>query len=253
MNIDNTTYRSRLGFDSRVRFLVMHYTACDFAASIKALTGPKVSAHYLVPDPEDSTYQSAGFTGIRGFNLVDESKRAWHAGVSAWRGRNNLNDSSIGIEIVNEAGLDADGLLVFPPYSRAQIDAVKEIALDILQRYPGIEPRNVVGHSDIAPLRKSDPGPLFPWQEFYRAGIGAWYEEATKSRYMQEYSMAGVDPREFFQLLGRFGYDVSIATDVDAKRYLIRAFQLHYRPGKYDGVLDVETAAIAAALTERYC
>ncbi len=253
MIIDSTTYHSRLGFDSRVRFLVMHYTACDFAASIQTLTGPNVSAHYLVPDLEDPTYRNAGFSEMRGFNLVEESERAWHAGVSAWRGRNNLNDSSIGIEIVNQAHEGADGLPVFPSYSRAQIDAMKAIALDILQRYPSIEPRNVVGHSDIAPLRKIDPGPMFPWQELYRAGIGAWYEQATKNRYVQEYTMAGVDPRECLNLFARFGYDVSVATDADSKCKLVRAFQLHFRPSNYDGVLDVETAAILAALTERYC
>lgn len=252
MNIDATTYRSKQGFDSRIRFLVMHYTAGDFAASIQALTGPRVSAHYLVPDPNDASYLQAGFSGVRVFNLVDEADRAWHAGVSAWRGRGNLNDTAIGIEIVNCAH-EADGQLVFTPFDNQQIEAVKNLALDILQRYPSIEPINVVGHSDIAPTRKNDPGPLFPWKLLAEAGVGPWYDEATKARFSQQYGLAGVDPRSVVQQLGRYGYDVSAAATAEGMKALFRAFQMHYRPSNYDGVLDVETTAILAALLDKYC
>ena len=99
--IDYNSYRSVASFGHRVRFLVLHYTAQNFADSVKSLTGKSVSAHYLVPDPSEATYQAAGFSGVRIFNLVDENERAWHAGTSQWGTRSNINDTSIGIEIVN--------------------------------------------------------------------------------------------------------------------------------------------------------
>lgn len=252
MYIDNTTYRATV-FDSRIRFLVMHYTVGNFAQSVLDLTGPKVSVQYLAPDPTDASYIAAGFTGVRLFNLVDEANRAYHAGVSSWRGRTNLNDTSIGIEIVNTAHDGEGGQIVFVPYNADQIEAVKELAADIVKRYPTIVPVNVVGHSDIAPMRKSDPGPLFPWFELYQAGIGAWYDEDAKSRFATQYASSGVDPRDVVQNLGKYGYDTSAATDPDGVKALLRAFQMHFRQSTYDGVLDIETAAIAAALVEKYC
>jgi N-acetyl-anhydromuramyl-L-alanine amidase AmpD len=252
MIIDTTSYRAR-AVESRVQFLVLHYTVGNFALSVAELTGPRVSVHYVVPDPTDLSYRDAGFTGVRVFGLTDEQSLAHHAGVSSWRGRSNLNDTSIGIEIVNTAHDGQGGEIIFVPYNPEQIKTVKALAADILQRYPAIVPVNVVGHSDIAPTRKSDPGPLFPWQELYAAGIGAWYDEPAKARYAQQYSLSGVDPRDVVHKLGRYGYDVSAATDAAGIRAVLRAFQMHFRPSKYDGVLDVETAAILAALVEKYC
>lgn len=251
MEVDTTTFRAQ-AFDSRVRFLVMHYTAGNFASAVTDLTGPKVSAHYLVPDPQDATYQARGFDQVRVFGLVSEADRAWHAGVSSWRGHNNLNDTAIGIEIVNRAW-EADGQFVFTPFDSQQIEAVKCLALDILQRYPDITPLNVVGHSDIAPTRKSDPGPLFPWQALHLAGIGPWYDEATKAGYVQRFTQAPLQPDEALQLLARYGYDVSGAVHPQGIQLLWRAFQMHYRPSNYAGVLDVETMAIVSALVEKYC
>ncbi|PIT69735.1 N-acetylmuramoyl-L-alanine amidase [Bartonella tribocorum] len=263
--IDYNSYRSVKGFNRRVHFLVMHYTAIDFKESIMALTGEKVSAHYLVPDPSEQTYREAGFKDMCIFNLVDESERAWHAGVSSWAGYSRLNDTSIGIEIVNLAtgcssaseetvGLvdDHNGAFSFPPYNPIQIDAVKELALNILQRYPDIMPTNVVGHSDIAIGRKSDPGAAFPWKELYNAGIGAWYDDDPKSRYQEQFSKSLPSKEEVLAKLKCYGYDVSaVCTEIGYKN-LIRAFQLHFRQENYDGVLDVETAAILYALVDKY-
>ncbi|WBI13399.1 hypothetical protein PALA20_03097 [Pseudomonas aeruginosa] len=190
LTIDYNSYRTTTPYGKRVRFLVLHYTALDFAASVKALTTGAASAHYLIPAPHDPSYKAAGFKGQRIFNLVAEEDRAWHAGVSGWARRDNLNDTSIGIEIVNLAR-DDDGVFTFPDYERSQINALKQLAKNILQRYPDMTPKNVVGHSDIAVGRKSDPGPKLPWKELYEAGIGAWYDDATRDRYREGFERDG--------------------------------------------------------------
>lgn len=249
--MDYNSYRSVKGFNRRVRFLVIHYTALDFKQSITALTGASVSAHYLVPDPLDKSYEDAGFKDMRIFNLVDENKRAWHAGLSSWAGRSNLNDTSIGIEVVNLA-TDNNGVLTFPPYNPVQIDAIRELAVNILQRYPDITPVNVVGHSDIAPGRKSDPGAAFPWKTLYAAGVGAWFDEETKQKYVEQFSHALPAKNDITGMLKRYGYDTSGAGSDAGYARLIRAFQLHFRPDNYSGRLDADTAAILYALVEKY-
>ncbi|WP_260961650.1 N-acetylmuramoyl-L-alanine amidase [Pseudomonas citri] len=250
--IDNSRYRSRKGYNSRIRFLVFHYTAGNFSSSVNALTGASVSAHYLIPDITDPSYLNAGFKDQQIFNLVDESQRAWHAGVSSWGGRSNLNDTSIGVEIVNLAS-DHQGQFTFPPYEARQIEAIEDLALDILKRYPDISPVNVVAHSDIAAGRKSDPGPMFPWQALYAKGIGAWFDAPTQKAYTQAYQCNGLPTRE--QLLGlfkKYGYDTSAAATGAGFQRLVRAFQLHFRPANHDGVMDIETAANLAALVKKY-
>lgn len=251
--IDYNSYRSVKGFNRRVRFLVMHYTAIDFSASVRALSGSgTVSAHYLVPDPDDKTYIAAGFNDMRVFNLVDENERAWHAGVSSWAGRSNLNDTAIGIETVNLAS-DNDGVFIFPPYNPIQIDAIKALAINILQRYPDISPVNVVGHSDIAPGRKSDPGAVFPWKTLYEAGVGAWYDDDIQADYLAEFTAFGLPSDEdIIARLKTWGYDVSGATTSSGLNLIVRAFQLHFRPDNYDGVIDAETAAVLYALVDKY-
>lgn len=250
--INTTRYRSTTGFNGRVRFLIMHYTAANFSVSVNALTGPNVSAHYLVPNIVDPTYRQAGFTEQQIFNLVDEDKRAWHAGVSSWAGRNNLNDTSIGIEVVNQAS-DNQGQFTFPPYHPQQVEAIAQLAKDILQRHPDISPTNVLGHSDISVGRKSDPGPMFPWHELYLRGIGAWFDPATQERFASTYSANGVPARaEVIALFKKYGYDVGAATTEVGFQRLVRAFQLHFRPENYNGVLDVQTAANLAALVSKY-
>ncbi|EJF88445.1 hypothetical protein ME1_00616 [Bartonella vinsonii subsp. arupensis OK-94-513] len=305
--IDYNSYRSVKSFNRRVRFLVMHYTSLNFKESVMALTGEKVSVHYLVPDPSEQTYREAGFKDMRIFNLVDENERAWHAGVSSWAEHSNLNDTSIGIEIVNLAtghsassekmyvetslkdmrvlkSIDKDENelqvgswtknrnvsstvlpferdyfftcqnedLIFPPYNPTQIDAVKELALNILQRYPDITPTDVVGHSDIAIGRKIDPGAAFPWKELYLAGIGAWYDEERKQHYQEQFCKNFPSKEDVLAKLKCYGYDISIACSEIGYKNLIRAFQLHFRQENYDGILDVETAAIVYALVDKY-
>nr|WP_281032546.1 N-acetylmuramoyl-L-alanine amidase [Phyllobacterium leguminum] len=245
--IEYHKYRSIVSYNDRVRFLIMHYTAENFEDSIRDLTVGR-SVHYVVPDPTDLSYQNAGYASIQIFNLVDEAERAWHAGVSNWKDRSNLNDTSIGIENVNLAN-DTN----FPDYNPQQMDALKQLALNILQRYPDITPTNVVAHSDIAWERKSDPGPKFPWKAFYEAGIGTWYDDATKQKYVDLFNTNGLPAQaDLLKRLRTYGYNVAAAT-TDAKyQQLVRAFQLHFRPENYNGVMDVETAAVLYALVEKY-
>ena len=158
-NIDYNSYRSINSFNQRVRFLILHYTAENFADSIKSLAG-----------------------------------------------------------------------------------------------YPDITPTHVIGHSDIAPQRKSDPGAAFPWKELYKAGIGAWFDTKTKLNYLIQFTKQGIpDNATILKQLNRYGYDITGA-DADAEQFnkLIRAFQLHFRPTDYSGRVDCETVAILYALIEKY-
>ena len=248
----NSQYRSTKGYNSRIRFLILHYTAGNFSSSIAALTGPSVSAHYLIPDVTDPSYAKAGFTDQRVFSLVDEQQRAWHAGVSQWDNRSNLNDTSIGIEVVNLAS-DNQGHFNFPPYHPLQVAAIEQLALDILKRYPDISARNVLGHSDISIGRKSDPGPAFPWHALYLKGIGAWFDNDRRDARLRHYNESGIPDRSaLIKLFKTYGYDVSGATTESGYQQLVRAFQLHFRPEKYDGVMDAQTAATLSALVSKY-
>ena len=240
MKIDATSYLSH-SKNFRQRFLILHYTAGDFAFSINALTQHNVSAHYVVPTLKtiDPTYLN---DELIVYCLVAEQERAWHAGVSAWQDRTNLNDSSIGIEIVNQA-TDTQ----FEPYPDEQIQLVIGLCKNILARYPDIVPTNVLGHSDIAVGRKIDPGPLFPWKMLYDNGIGAWYDQDTIKYYQQRFDEKMPTIGEVVGKLNDYGY----RHQADHLP-LIKTFQMHFRQSNYSGKLDAETAAIAYALVDKY-
>jgi N-acetyl-anhydromuramyl-L-alanine amidase AmpD len=245
-------YRSTAGFNSRIRFIVLHYTASDFERSIETLTGPSVSAHYLIPDVTDPKYLKAGYKEQEVFNLVAESDRAWHAGESQWGSRQGLNDASIGVEIVNLA-TEKDGEFVFPPYHPEQIIAIEQLAKNILTRYPDIHPTHVLGHSDISIGRKSDPGPEFPWHALFLKGVGAWFDDSTRNKYLKQYQTIGLPAKcELVRLFKAYGYDTSNTSSRAGFKSLVRAFQLHFRPDNYNGVMDAQTAANLAALVDKY-
>lgn len=224
-------------FDARTAppsLLVLHYTGMKTGReALDRLRDPaaKVSSHYLVE--EDG----------RIFRLVAEERRAWHAGASYWRGRRNVNGDSIGIEIVNpghEWG--------YRPFSEAQVAAVIALLTDIRTRWT-IEDRDIVGHSDVAPGRKDDPGELFPWKRLAEAGHGLWAEwPPAPGAPIGE----GAEGAAVFALqagLTRLGYDLPPSGRFDAETAaVVRAFQRHWRPERVDGVADGETRARLIAL-----
>lgn len=206
--------------DTDVDILVLHYTGMETAAAaLHRLCDPaaQVSAHYLV-DEDGSVHR-----------LVPEHRRAWHAGRAYWRGWTDINERSIGIEVVNpghEFG--------YRPFPDVQMAAVSQLAQDIVLRYriPG---RNVVAHSDVAPDRKADPGELFDWARLAAAGVGLWPSEAET---------CVMDPDAVRHMLAEVGYDPAHPTAA------LKAFQRHYRPERVTGRIDFGTCRRLAGLVD---
>jgi N-acetylmuramoyl-L-alanine amidase len=201
-----------------IDMLILHYTGMPTGqAALERMCDPeaKVSAHYMID--EDGTV----------YRLVPEERRAWHAGVSFWAGEKNVNGRSIGIELVNpghEWG--------YRPFPGKQIEALIELGRGILSRH-AIPPERVLGHSDVAPDRKTDPGELFPWEVLAQNGIGLW-------------PVPGAAHGDFAQALAQFGYGISqVNVSLECAT---AAFQRHFRPTRVDGVADAECAAILAGL-----
>jgi N-acetylmuramoyl-L-alanine amidase len=213
----NQDSRGGAGIDT----LVLHYTGMPSGeAALARLCDPaaRVSAHYMID--EDGTV----------YAMVPEECRAWHAGLSFWAGARDINARSIGIELVNpghEFGYRAFG--------EPQIAALIELCRGILARHT-IPPWRVLGHSDVAPDRKDDPGELFPWKRLAKAGIGIWPAE-------------GDDPGDGAvpSLLARLGYD----PEAPLEKTLI-AFQRHFRPSRVDGIADDQTRRLLSSLSRLY-
>ncbi|HLQ86862.1 MAG TPA: N-acetylmuramoyl-L-alanine amidase [Salinisphaeraceae bacterium] len=234
-------------YNDRIRFVVLHYTRGDDARAFHNLLGPQVSSHYLIT--KNPSYIN-GDPIIH--QLVDEHKRAWHAGRSSWRGHRNINDASIGIEIVNAGPATTAAGTTWAPYPPAQINAVKVLLHDLIKRF-NIAPQNIVGHSDIAPSRKIDPGPAFPWQKLAQAGIGAWPEDDMIAHYRHLFAGNLPDIATIQQQLARYGYTLPITSQLDQRTQdVLRAFQLHFHPQRHDGMVDLETVARLWALNAKY-
>ena len=207
-------------YDERVApisMVVIHYTEMENAtAALDRLTDPesKVSAHYLISEAGEVT------------RLVPEDKRAWHAGVSYWRGETDVNGGSVGIE------LDHPGhALGYREFSEAQFGALAPLVSAIVKRYD-VPRANVVGHSDVAPQRKIDPGELFPWARL--AQLGLCLPRPTRLELGDPFD----NDSAFYLAMERFGYDVSDG------RKAVEAFQRRWRPEQIDGEIDGEIRAI---------
>ena len=254
------TFQSE-SFSTRIRFVVIHYTSIDWENSLKVLTNERyeVSSHYLIPEGGDDTYSDQ----IKIFQLVDEENRAWHAGISKWEERTNINDQSIGIELVNQAECSVrqgsqydytnNYICLFSEFDSDQIDQLILLLKDILSRHDEIKPTYIVGHSDISPDRKFDPGPKFPWKKLYENGIGAWYDDQTFEKYNNQFKRKVPDINQIQCALKRYGYGIEITNKMDEQTFfVIRAFQYHFTPNKSDGSISVDTVSALWALLEKY-
>jgi N-acetylmuramoyl-L-alanine amidase len=207
---------------ARPALLVLHYTGMtSAAAAIDRLCDPaaKVSAHYVIDEAGRITA------------LVPENRRAWHAGVAGWGGIDDVNAQSIGIELVNpghEWG--------YRPFPEDQVDALIALGVDIAARHR-LPPTAVVGHSDVAPARKTDPGELFPWARLAAHGLGVWPAPAAPHP---------VDGGAALAQLTAIGYRLDLPHTVPSQ--VIAAFQRRWRQRRVDGVLDAETMGLVLAV-----
>lgn len=225
--------------------IILHYTGMPTASeALFWLANPvsQVSAHYFV------------FEDGRIFQMVPESRRAWHAGLCIWHGEGDMNSRSIGIEIANK-GHDLSKTppepWQYPDFPEAQISAVITLVKDIATRWR-IEPARILAHSDIAPGRKVDPGERFPWARLAEAGVGLWVatpdvpETAPTFRPGDE----GMPVKAMQAMFARFGYGIELTGVFDQRTEdVVAAFQRHWRQNRVDGVADGETLARLMALT----
>jgi N-acetylmuramoyl-L-alanine amidase len=217
--------------------LLLHYTGMPTAvAALERLCDPeaKVSSHYVVD--EDGTV----------YRLVDEDRRAHHAGVSFWAGTTDINSASVGIEIVNPG--HEHGYRRFP---EGQIEAVIALGLAIADRWT-ILPQRVLAHSDVAPERKQDPGELFPWDRLAAAGLGHWVEpEPIGPGVALRRGDEGQPVTALQAMLAHYGYGLPLTGVFDARtEAVVTAFQRHFRPARVDGVADRSTLVTLKRLTD---
>lgn len=236
----DTTYTAK-GQDSRSLFLVLHYTVLDKKNSIRVLTEQQVSSHYLLTDDAQPIV----------YRLVDENRRAWHSGASAWKDNKRLNSSSIGIEIVHPGYVKLpDGRKIFAPFPKEQIDVLIPLVKDIVRRHE-IKPERILGHGEVSPSYKEDPGPTFPWKLFAELGITPpWPDEQRVAAKRAEFEATPADITWVQKALAQHGYAIDITGQIDKQmERVVMNFQMRYRPRLYDGLPDAETAALLWVLT----
>jgi N-acetylmuramoyl-L-alanine amidase len=216
--------------------IVLHYTGMrDTEAALVKLcsAGSDVSTHYVVMED--------GYI----VQCVPEARRAWHAGAAVWEGESDINSCSIGIEIANPGHSHG-----YPDFPKRQIAAVTALCRSIFTRYR-IPAWRVLGHSDVAPARKQDPGEKFPWRLLHDSGIGLWVKPAPVVQGGPLFVLGESDPAiaEIQLLLGKYGYDLPVSGNFDGPtRDVIAAFQRHFRPARVDGVADSSTIVTIKAL-----
>jgi N-acetylmuramoyl-L-alanine amidase len=218
-----------------IDILLLHYTgmaSAELAIARLCDLDAKVSSHYVIDE-------SGGI-----LQLVPEARRAWHAGVSSWEDATDVNSRSIGIEIANP-GHDFG----YPDFPKIQINSVIALCADILVRRK-IRSDRVLAHSDVAPLRKSDPGERFPWRQLHDAGVGAWVAPAPiGGGAVWRPGDSGAEVAELQASLRRYGYGIEMNGRYDAQTAaVVTAFQRHFRPARVDGIADRSTIETLQAL-----
>jgi N-acetylmuramoyl-L-alanine amidase len=217
--------------NKRPDMIILHYTGMpDARSALERLCSPgsEVSAHYFV------------FEDGKIAQLVPESRRAWHAGVSSWAGETDINSCSIGIEIVNP-GHDYG----YPDFPKRQIAAVTALCRGIQTRNT-ISPARVLAHSDVAPSRKQDPGEKFPWPILWDSGVGHWVNPA---KIVDGGPVAALGDRgdvvaAIQENLSKYGYGITVGGTYDSSTHdVVKAFQRHFRPERVDGIVDGSTRA----------
>jgi N-acetylmuramoyl-L-alanine amidase len=225
--------------ESRVRFLIIHYTDLDQPTSLKVLSQRDVSSHYLVGNDDPVTL----------WRLVDEERMAWHAGNSSWKDFTQLNASSIGIEIVNTGLRDTPAGRSYTPFPRSQMQALTGLIREVVARHR-IKPEFILGHAEIAPQRKTDPGPLFPWKMLAEAGLIGWPDAQQVRLQQARFEQQLPDAAWLQKKLARIGYAVPQSGLLDKEtRNVMTVFQMRYRPARFDGVLDAESAAMLEVIS----
>lgn len=227
LEMPSPNHGPRVGYGP-VDILLLHYTGMQSAdGALKWLCDPRsaVSSHYFV------------FEDGRIVRLVDEGRRAHHAGVGSWAGETDVNSRSIGIEIANpghEFG--------YRPFPGVQIDALIALCRDIIGRHP-VPPARVLAHSDIAPMRKADPGELFPWRQLHEAGIGHYVPpEPIEGGPTLAIGARGAAVRGLRKRFREYGYGLADSDEFDAEMVaVVTAFQRHFRPALVDGIADLST------------
>lgn len=217
--IKSPNFNDRPNGAESIDSIVMHYTGMKTANdALKKLCDPafEVSAHYMI-------YENGEVV-----NLVPDEKRAWHAGISCWRGKAGINDGSIGIEIVNKGHEFG-----YEPFPKVQINSVISLTKDLLSKY-NIQPRNIIGHSDISPSRKEDPGELFPWEELSLNNIGLWPKVKVlwkKNKILVNAGSEGVSVADVQSRLQKFGYHIRVDGNYGSKMEdVVIAFKRHFVP-----------------------
>jgi N-acetylmuramoyl-L-alanine amidase len=244
MNIIQTPSPHFNGRSSAIDAIIIHYT--DMVSAEMALnwirnSASHVSAHYLI-DEKGCIYQ-----------MVKEEHRAWHAGESYWQGHRNLNDRSIGIELANPGHSHG-----YEPFPEAQIEALIGLCGDIKERW-NIPTSRILGHSDIAPRRKQDPGHLFPWSKLAHEGLGLWPLESCSSMEgihhdvrIKKDAMSENTPKDSLRETGNLHVLTPILSqlgyEIESPLFALLAFQRHFQPHKVDGIADQETYALGQGL-----
>ena len=242
----NTTLNYSPNFDikkrkrNQIKFIIFHYTGMKRESeAIKRLTSnkSKVSSHYLIKNNGEIVV------------MVPDFYKAWHAGISSWKNFKSLNKSSIGIEISNP-GHNSN----YKNFSKKQIQSLKELSKFLLKKYK-IDKKNILGHSDIAPIRKKDPGEKFPWKYLAKSGIGIWHSLLKKTLVKNRgKKITSIDKKKFYFNLSKIGYSIKCPKKIKKNKYLnfiITAFQRRFRQELINSKIDQECFLISQNLAKK--